>query len=95
MILKFLFTIKEYENNLVFKILNEKKETSIDKIVTNNFFLFWTSQFLIIELEKEYILKSLLTNNKYRFDKEEIVKSGLEYKQMKKGEEENENTSNI
>jgi hypothetical protein len=94
MILKFLFTIKEYEDNLIFKILNTKKEITIDKIVSNNFFLFWTNQFLIIELEKEYILKSLKTNNKYRFEKGSTVYTAYEYFKINKGEE-NENANNI
>jgi len=94
MILKFLFTIKEYENNLVFKVLNTKKETTIEKIVSNNFFLFWTSHFLVIELENEYILKSLVTENKYRFEKDSVIKNGLEYYKISKGEE-NENSNNI
>lgn len=78
MVLKFEFQISIRNGNIVFDILKDKEINIID-VINNGLFLFGNKEFLIIELDKEVILKHIASQKKYKFEKSEILRSGIKY----------------
>jgi hypothetical protein len=92
MILNLLFKMKETDLGLKINVV-KGKEAIIEDIISNNLFLFWNKEYLIIELENKIILKNKVTENKYEFKKGKKISNNKFHKKMLKANNENKNNS--